>query len=87
MSADHSSIANLAARSGVASVKQAEAALIAAAIGGLAALVVALVGAGVALRNETRRRTAARLDAERQALRGQAAAVFRHMFTLQHEME
>jgi hypothetical protein len=68
-------------------VTQTEAAVIAAAIGGLAALIAALVAAGVALRNETRRRSAARLDAERQALRGQAAEVFRHMFTLQQEME
>jgi hypothetical protein len=68
-------------------VAEADAAVIAAAIGGLAALVAALVAAGVALRNETRRRSEARLDAERQALRGQAAEVFRHMFTLQHEME
>jgi hypothetical protein len=65
----------------------ADSAVFAAVIGGLAALVAALVAGGVALRNETRRRNDARLDAERQALRGQAADVFRHMFTLQHEME
>jgi hypothetical protein len=84
-SADHRSSADLAGWG--ASVTEVEGAVIAAAIGGLAALIAALVAAGVALRNETRRRSAARVDAERQALRGQAAEVFRHMFTLQQEME
>ena len=66
---------------------EADAVVIAGVIGGFAALVAALVAAGVAVRNETRRREEARRDAERQALRGQAAEVFRHMFTVQHEME
>jgi hypothetical protein len=64
-----------------------EALVAAAAIGGLAALVGALVAGGTALRNETRRRSAGRKDVERQALRTQAAEVFRHIFALQHEME
>ena len=64
-----------------------EALVAAAAIGGLAALVGALVAGGVALRNETRRRSTVRQDVERQALRAQAAEVFRYMFVFQHEME
>ena len=64
-----------------------EALVAAAAIGGLAALAGALVAGGTALRNETRRRSAGRKDVERQALRTQAAEVFRHIFALQHEME
>ncbi len=46
-----------------------EALVVAAAIGGLAALVGALVAGGTPLRNETRRRLAGRKDVERQALR------------------
>jgi len=64
-----------------------EALVAAAAIGGFAALVGALVAGGTALRNETRRRSAVLKDVERQALRTQAAEVFRHIFALQHEME
>jgi hypothetical protein len=64
-----------------------EAVVVAASIGGLAAFVGAVIAGGVALRNETRRRKATFQDAERQALRAQAAEVFRHMFVLQHEME
>jgi hypothetical protein len=64
-----------------------EALVVAAAIGGFAAFVGALIAGGIALRNETHRRSAVRKDGERQALRAQAAEVFRYMFVLQHEME
>lgn len=66
---------------------QPEAVVAAASIGGLAAFVGALVAGAVALRNESKRRSAARQDIEMQALRAQAAEVFRQMFVLQHEME
>lgn len=66
---------------------QSGAAVVAASIGGLTALVAALVAGAVALRNESHRRSAARKDVDRQALRAQAAEVFRQMFVLQHEME
>lgn len=66
---------------------QPEALVAAAAIGGFAALVGALIAGGIALRNETRRRSAGRQDIERQALRAQSAEVFRYMFIFQHEME
>jgi hypothetical protein len=66
---------------------QSDAAVLAAGIGGFAALVAAFVAGAVALRNETRRRLTARQDTHMQALRTQAAEVFRQMFVLQHEME
>jgi len=68
-------------------VTQPVAVVVAASIGGFAALVGALVAGAVALRNESRRRAAARQDLAMQALRAQAAEVFRQMFVLQHEME
>jgi hypothetical protein len=61
--------------------------VVAASIGGLAAFVGAAIAGCVAWRNETRRRRATLQDAERQALRAQAAEVFRHMFVFQHEMD
>jgi hypothetical protein len=66
---------------------QSEAVVAAASIAGFAALSGALIAGAVALRNESRRRLTARLDSDRQALRVQAAEVFRQMFVLQHEME
>jgi hypothetical protein len=66
---------------------QPEAVVAAASIAGFAALAGALIAGAVALRNESRRRLTARLDSDRQALRAQAAEVFRQMFVLQHEME
>jgi hypothetical protein len=66
---------------------QSGAAVVAASIGGLTALIAALVAGAVALRNESHRRSAARKDVDRQTLRAQAAEVFRQMFVLQHEME
>lgn len=66
---------------------QAEAAVLAAAIGGIAAVLGALVLGFVAVGNETRRRRWERADNERRALRAQAALVFEQVFVLQHEME
>jgi hypothetical protein len=66
---------------------EAGAAVAAAAIAAAAALVGVIASNAAALRNETRRRRAAVADAERQAIRSQAAEVFVHMFHMQHEME
>lgn len=66
---------------------QAEAAVLAAAIGGIAAVLGALVLGFTAIRNETKRRVWERADDERRALRAQAALVFEQVFVLQHEME
>jgi hypothetical protein len=66
---------------------QAESAVMAAALAAVVALAGAVLAAVVALRNETSRRRAAQLEADRQATKAQAAEVFRHMFALQHEME
>lgn len=68
-------------------MNQADAAVAAAAIAASTALLGVLATSAVALHNETRRRRAAAVDADRLAIRAQAAEVFVHLFHIQHEME